>query len=511
MGSRRQGIHGIRGEVMKKSLKVKLSVTGACLIVLFVGLNILFTYLWMSPFSMRLTVNQMEKQADAMKFQMDLPEEEFQQYIEQIEEDYNMSVTVFDSDKNIIATTSAVRAKENKLGVITEQLYDENTNLLDRGKAVRYFRDKNKENDSSEAAQQTKKTVSKNGVAGNTDPIRIIMLKKLSDDRYVVLHRTWRSFYNATLSAILFDALAGIIIIVLGILVVWKLSDYVVKPVKEIAEVAEHIANLEFDMKAPEEKQDEIGQLGKSINWMSDHLEHSLLQLQEDIDNRKRLVRNLSHEIKSPVAVIMGYADRMKAIIKKNPDKAIEYSEIISNESSRIDILVKEMLDFSRLEQQMYSLNLENIAIRQMLEKIAVRVREENMNRKFCIQVNCDDSTIVADYGLLERAVYNLVHNAVNHGAASDLVITMKGERRNDQFMIWVHNTGSHIPQEELPHIWDVFYKVDKARVRNKNGCGVGLSIVREIVEAHMGSYEAGNDENGVYFSITLPCNQPGK
>ncbi|MCM1180441.1 MAG: ATP-binding protein [Clostridium sp.] len=498
---------------MKKSLKVKLSVTGVCLIVLFVGLNILFTYLWMSPFSVSLTAKQMEKQADAMKSQMDLPEEEFQQYIEQIEEDYNTSVTVFDSDKNIIATTSTVRAKENKLGVITEQLYDENTNLLDRGKAVRYFRDKNKENDSSEAEKQTNQAVSTNvkHSADNTESIRIIMLKKLSDDRYVVLHRTFRSFYNATLSAILFDALAGIIIIVLGILVVWKLSDYIVKPVKGIAEVAEHIANLEFDMKAPEEKQDEIGQLGKSINWMSDHLEHSLLQLQEDIDNRKRLVRNLSHEIKSPVAVIMGYADRMKAIIKKNPDKAIEYSEIISNESSRIDILVKEMLDFSRLEQQMYALNLETIAIRQMLEKIAVRVREENMNREFSVQVKCDDSTIVADYGLLERAIYNLVNNAVNHGAASGLAITLKGECRNDQFLIWVHNTGSHIAKEELPYIWDVFYKVDKARVRNKNGCGVGLSIVREIVEAHMGSYEAGNDENGVYFSITLPCNQSGK
>lgn len=495
---------------MKKSLKVKLSVTGVCLIVLFVGLNILFTYFWMSSFSMRLMAYQMEKLADLMKSQMDLPEEEFQNYIEQIDEDYNTTVTVFDSNKKMIATTSAVRVRENKLGKITERLYDENINLLDSGKAVCYFKEKSEAQNNNGATQQTEKTVSKNGKSriSDSEPVRIIMLKKISDDRYVVLHRTFKSFYNATLSAILFDTLAGSIIIVLGILVVWKLSDYVVKPVKEITEVAEHIANLEFDMKVPQNGQDEIGQLGSSINRMSEYLEHSLLQLKEDIDNRKKLVRNLSHEIKSPVAVIMGYSDRMKAIIKKNPDKAIEYCEIISNESNRIDILVKEMLDFSKLEQRMDSLNLETIIIKQMLEKIAVRVREENVDRAFSIQVQCDDDTIVADYGLLERAVYNLVNNAMNYGAVTKLVITMKGEHQKDQFMIWIHNTGSHISEEELPYIWDVFYKVDKARVRNKNGCGVGLSIVREIVEAHMGSYEAGNDENGVYFSIMLPCNR---
>ncbi|MDE6434898.1 MAG: HAMP domain-containing histidine kinase [Lachnospiraceae bacterium] len=495
---------------MKKSLKVKLSVTGVCLIVLFVGLNILFTYFWMSPFSMRLMANQMEKLADLIKSQMDLPEEEFQSYIEQIDEDYNTTVTVFDSNKKIIATTSAARARANKVGKITEWLYDENINLLDSGKPVRYFKEKSEVQNNNEATQQTEKTVSKNGKSriSDSEPVRIIMLKKISDDQYVVLHRTFKSFYNATLSAILFDTLAGSIIIVLGILVVWKLSDYVVKPVKEITEVAEHIANLEFDMKVPQNGQDEIGQLGSSINRMSEYLEHSLLQLKEDIDNRKKLVRNLSHEIKSPVAVIMGYSDRMKAIIKRNPDKAIEYCEIISNESNRIDILVKEMLDFSKLEQRMDSLNLETIIIKQMLEKIAVRVREENVDRAFSIQVQCDDDIIVADYGLLERAVYNLVNNAVNYGAVTKLVITMKGERQKDQFMIWIHNTGSHISEEELPYIWNVFYKVDKARVRNKNGCGVGLSIVREIVEAHMGSYEAGNDESGVYFSITIPCNQ---
>lgn len=485
---------------MKRSLKVKLSATGICLLVFFVGLNILFTYFWMSPFSMRFTANRMEKLVNTIKKQMDLPEEDFQEYIEQISEDYSATVTVFDSNKKIIITTSISRARKNRLGKTTEQLFDENINLLEKGKAVRFFKKKNNTVQADSALQQKK--VSKLAV---DEAVSIIVVKKLADDRYISLHRTYKSFYNATISAILFDMLAGVVIIVCGVFVVLRLSNYIVKPVKEITEVAEHIANLEFDMKAPENNQDEIGQLGCSVNLMSKYLESYLVRLQEDIESRKKLIRNLAHEIKSPAAVIMGYSDRMKAIIEKNPEKVMQYCEIISNESNRIDMLVKEMLDFSKMEQRMERTNPESFPLIGLLEKVAVRIREENVDRTFTIQIQCEDEKIVADYGLLERAVYNLANNAVSHGAGEELVITLKGTIQNDQMTVLVHNTGSHILEEELPYIWEVFYKVDKARVRNKNGCGVGLSIVKEIAEIHQGSCEAGNDENGVYFSITIP------
>lgn len=495
---------------MKKSLRIKLCVTGFCLILLFVILNILFTYLWMSPFSMRLTANQMEKIADAMKSQMDLSEDVFQNYIEEIDEDYNTTVTIFDSEKKIIATTSSVKERKNKLGAITERLFDENADALEKGKAVRYFKEKNviriKNDEEINTENGTEIIAQKIGRQdNNNESIRIFMIKKVGENRYVVLHRTFRSFYNATFAAILFDILAGGVIIIIGIFVVWRLSNYVVKPVKEITGVAENIANLQFDTKAPEHGKDEIGQLGISINRMSSHLESNLVQLQEDIENRKKLVRNLSHEIKSPVAVIMGYADRMKAVISKNPEKAVQYCEIISNESARIDILVKEMLDFSKMEQRMEELNLETIPVKQMFEDVATRIREENVEKEFVVVTNCEEIKIVADKGLLERAIYNLVNNAVSHGGAEALTITLTGKCTGENYVFRVHNTGSHIPEEELPYIWDAFYKVDKARVRNKNGCGVGLSIVREIVEAHHGSFEAGNDKTGVFFTLMIP------
>lgn len=495
---------------MKKSLKAKLCMTGVCLIILFVTLNILFTYLWMSPFTMMTTARQLEKMANTMKKQMDLPEDEFQNYIEQISEDYGVTVTVIDEKKSIIATTSLQRAKKNKIGPVTESAFDENIDLLNKGKAIRVFKEPGtKSKTRKEIENSTENTTTVNTTQNlNGEPVRIIVLKKISDDRYVVLSRAVRSFYNATVAAIWFDMLAGVIIIGIGAFVVLKLSNYVVKPVNQITEVAEHIANLEFDMKAPENGKDELGQLGTSINRMSKHLESNLIQLQEDIDNRKKLVRNLSHEIKSPVAVIMGYSDWMKTVISKNPEKAVQYCEIISNESTRIDVLVKEMLDFSKMEQRMEELNLEKFPTKLLLERVGDRIREENMERKISLLIQCEDGMIVADYGLLERAVYNLANNAVRHGAPDNLQIMISGEFTGKWFMIKVHNTGSHIPEEDLPYIWEAFYKVDKARVRNKNGCGVGLSIVREIVEAHQGNFAAGNDKNGVCFTLWIPKKQ---
>lgn len=497
---------------MKKSLRIKLCVTGVFLVIVFVLLNILFTYLWMTPFSMRFTANQLERLADTMGEQMDLSEDDFQNYIEEIDENYGTTVTVINRNKKIVATTSSVREQKQKLGPVSDSLFDENIEQLDKGKAVHFFREKNKATDTDKSDRN--KTYRKSAVISqgvnqeiNSESVRIIVIKKIADDRYVFLRRTIKSFYYATFSAIIFDLLAGGIIIIISIVTVWWLSNYVVRPIKKITTVAENIANLEFGIEAPENGKDELGQLGASINRMSEHLESNMIQLQADIDNRKRLVRNLSHEIKSPVAVIMGYADRMKAVISKNPEKAVSYCEIISNESNRIDVLVREMLDLSKMEQRMDELNLETILVKHIIEKIETRVKEENIERNIEIITSCEDAAVVADGGLIERAVYNLVNNAVRHAVEDNLTITITGRSEADYYSVKVHNTGSHIEEEELPYIWDTFYKVDKARVRNKNGCGIGLSIVKEIMDAHRGSYEAGNDEAGVYLILKIPKN----
>jgi signal transduction histidine kinase len=375
-------------------------------------------------------------------------------------------------------------------------LFETNFDAIEKGKTVKYYKEKNKKY-KNEDTVSTKKM--------DSESVRIIMIKKIADNRYVVLYRTFRSLYNATMSAMLFDVIAGVIIIIIGILMVLKLSDYVVKPVKDITEVAEHIANLEFDVKAPENGEDELGQLGRAINQMSGYLESNLSQLQKDIDNRKKLVRNLSHEIKSPVAVIMGYAERLKAVILKNPEKAIPYCEIIANESGRIDNLVKEMLEFSKLERRTEETVLETISVDRLFSQIQKRFEEENIDRKIIYETQYEkNDSIRGDAVLLERAIYNLLGNAVAYGSPENLKIRLRGAWNGDYYEIRIYNSGRSIPEELMDTIWDAFIKADEARTRGKQGSGVGLSIVREIVEAHNGYYSVENVEDGVEFLISV-------
>lgn len=469
---------------MKRSLKKKLCLIGVSLIGAFVLLNIIFTYFGLSQFASYITAKRMEKLAVSMETEYDESNSGLQDYLEEVDETYNTKITVINEKKDIIMTTKNYADGKKKIGPIAEKLFDANLDKLNSGKVASVY---NKRKNKAES-------------------IYIIVIRKIEADRYVILTRTFKSLQNTTYAAIWFDMIVGGIIIILGFFVVLKLSKYLVKPINEMKQIAEHISNLEFDTKITLEAEDELGQLGYSINQMSERLESNVEQLQNDIENRKRLLRNLSHEIKSPIAVIMGYADRMKVVLEKDPDKASQYCGIISNESNRVDVLLKEMLEFSRLEQRMEMIQPERFFVKRLFESIRIRIMEEYLEKKVSLQFEYDDTDVLtADYGLLERAVYNLVNNGISHSTDEHVVLTVSGIRDEKWYRIKVHNTGSHIPEEELASIWDAFYKVDKARVRNKNGCGIGLSIVREIMESHQGTYAAGNDQEGVFFMISVP------
>lgn len=473
---------------MKKSLGRKICWIGTLLIMAFVLINVILTYFFMAPFSTFFYRGQMSELGDSLE-QMNITDEQsLKDRIDEIDEVNNVKVTVIDEKKNILYTTRAFLNPENpknEYWTLSMELFDSSRKKIDNGDNAFLTRNRQQKN--------------------NKKSIQLIMIQKIDDNRYVVMSRAYQSLQNAMYSAIIFDLVVGVIIILLGWMVVYRLSRYMVVPIQKMTVTAEQISNLKFDSKVDVTSMDEIGQLGNSINKMSERLEMNMSQLQDDIEKRKRLVRNLSHEIKSPIAVIMGYSDRMKAIIAKNPEKALEYCEIISNESARIDILVKEMLEFSKMEQKTDELNLEEIELKEFYNYIEKRFYEENIgkNIQFCIE--CDETEqILADYLLLERAVYNLINNAVSHGSGENMLIRLTGRKNGEFYEFKVYNTGSYIDEKEIESIWEPFNKIDKVRTRGKQGYGVGLSIVYEIVEAHAGYCSVENTENGVEFLIAL-------
>lgn len=467
---------------MKKSLGKKICAAGLTMIVVFVTLNVVLTYFFLIPFSTYLSQKQMEKMAIFLTEQSDYENDQFLDVIEQYDEDENTQVTIINANMDVICSTKASEYRNRTLSEMTMRLFEDKFEQIEHGEMISVV-----------------------GKKTDNNRITVRVIKKVADDRYAIFFRSYRSLENAMHSAILFNLIAGVCFILLGFVIVYRASRKLIIPIRKMTEIAEHISNLEFDANVSIQSEDELGQLAASINKMSDHLQTNLEALQNDIENRKRLVRNLSHEIKSPIAVIMGYADRMKAVVNKNPKRAIEYCEIISNESGRIDILVKEMLEVSRFEQRAEDLFIENIDVYHFFEKVENRFREENFNRQIDFYTKCDLGDVVcADAILLERAVFNLLNNAVTYGAKDSLQIRLFGKRIDNYYELRVYNSGNGIKQEYMDSIWDAFVKVDKARTRGKQGSGVGLSIVREIVEAHNGYYMVENIEDGVEFTIAF-------
>ena len=167
-------------------------------------------------------------------------------------------------------------------------------------------------------------------------------------------------------------------------------------------------------------------------------------------------------------------------------------------------MLVKEMLDLSRLEQGADELRKERFPSKRLFGNIRKRFEEENMEKTFQYTDHFEEADFIyADYVLLERAVYNLINNAVQHSSSDNMEIIVTGMDKEEYYEIRVYNSGSTIDENEISDVWNVFSKVDKARTRGK-GYGIGLAMVREIVEAHQGYYAVENKENGVEFCIAV-------
>ncbi len=479
---------------MKHSIKTKIIITGTTAICLFVAVNIILTYLLMIPFYVKMSSRQLKSVYNMLSQRNFQNEEDYQDFIEEIDEDMNIKISIVKEDGTLLNSTGQDNRtiKALKLGTPAYEIFNNNLDALRMGEMIIKNRESGKDS---------------NGT------IRIYLLKKIADDKYAILSRSYRSLENIRKSSIIFEILSGLLIMVVGYILVRKLADYYVKPIKQITDVAEHIANMEFDRKVEITSNDELGNLTQSINRMSDQLQINVEKLKEDIEDRKKLMRNLSHEIKSPVAVIVGYADRVKDLIVKNPAKAVEYCDIITEESRSIDDLVKVMLSFSKLEQSSSEIKKELFEAKTLFEDVKHHLLMENasdnIERINYPQINYVDEydpkdTIYGDFSLLQCAVSNLLRNAVDHANVKTINVNVHGNRNNDYYEITVYNSGSIIPEDELSSIWEPFSKVDKVRSRSKKGYGLGLSIVREIIEKHDGYYSVSNTDDGVEFLISV-------
>lgn len=305
---------------------------------------------------------------------------------------------------------------------------------------------------------------------------------------------------------------------VFGSLLIWWLSRRISEPLLELTDISRRMADLDFNAKFTCDIDNEIGVLGEHMNEMSENLEKTISELktannelQRDIEQktqidemRKEFLSNVSHELKTPIALIQGYAEGLKECINDDAESRDFYCEVIMDEARKMNTMVKNLLSLNQLEcgNDVVTMERFNIVslIRNVLNSSKILMEQKEIHLIFKEE---EPVYVWADEFKIEEVVTNYISNAINH-CDFDKVIEVKLHRENELVRVSVFNTGKPIPEEDLDKVWIKFYKVDKARTREYGGSGIGLSIVKAIMDSLHRECGVRNYDNGVEFWFEL-------
>ena len=309
-----------------------------------------------------------------------------------------------------------------------------------------------------------------------------------------------------------FLAYVGLAALVLGS------AKKVVSPIRSLAALSARMSELDFEARYTGDSEDEIGVLGHSMNTLSERLKDTIgelktanNELQKDIEEkikidetRKEFIANVSHELKTPIALIQGYAEGLTEGMAEDEDSRNYYCEVIMDEAGKMNKMVKQLLTLTALEfgNDMPVMERFDITalIRGILASAGILLQQKEARVVF---EQKEPVWVWADEFKIEEVITNYLNNAMNH-LDGERQITISIFREGDQVRITVFNTGQHIPEEDLDNLWTKFYKVDKARTREYGGSGIGLSIVKAIMDSHNKSCGVENVDGGVEFWFTV-------
>ena len=308
----------------------------------------------------------------------------------------------------------------------------------------------------------------------------------------------------------------GTLIICMGL--VWYFSRRITKPIQELAELSDRMANLEFEATYTSGGNNEIGELGDNFNRMSQKLEKAISELkqannslQQDIEQKEKMEQmrtefmgNVSHELKTPIALIQGYAEGLKEGVNDDPESRDFYCDVIMDEAGKMNRMVKNLMTLNQLEFGNDKVEFERFNLTELIGGVLQSMDILSQQKDVKLIFREENPVYVwGDEFKIEQVVRNYVSNAYNH-VNEEKIIEVKILREDGLAKVTVFNTGKPIPEEDVPRIWDKFFKVDKAHTREYGGNGIGLSIVKAIMESMHQQYGVKNYDNGVEFWFTL-------
>ncbi|CKF95758.1 MULTISPECIES: sensor histidine kinase [Bacillus cereus group] len=298
-------------------------------------------------------------------------------------------------------------------------------------------------------------------------------------------------------------------VVVLIFLASFYYSKQIAKPLLKINDTTKKIAQLDFTEKIPIISKDEIGDLSKNINVLSNKLHSHIGQLEEDIEKerklentRKEFISGVSHELKTPLSIMKSCISILKDGVAEH--KKEYYFQAMEREVDKMDTLILDMLELAKFESGTYKMKKSSFYIDTVIEDICEHLSVEIEKKELHVHKNIHSFEVIANQGRIEQVIVNFITNAIRYTPnKEDIIISTIDEK--DRIKVCIENKGTHIEEEQLDKIWDRFYRVDTARQRSQGGTGLGLAISKNILELHDAEYGVKNTEDGVLFYFYLP------
>ena len=348
----------------------------------------------------------------------------------------------------------------------------------------------------------------------------LVLVGVLENGDMILMRTAVESIRESAAISNRFLLFAGAAAIVASILVAFFTTRHITKPLQQLTDISKRMVDLDFNAKYESDQSNsyEVEELGNHINRLSENLERTIselktanVELQDDIEKkiqidemRKEFLSNVSHELKTPIALIQGYAEGLQDNINDDEESRQFYCDVIIDEAGKMNQMVNKLLTLNQLESGKDAVVMERFdivsLIRGVLQTMNIMIGQKEANVIFEAE---KPVYVWADEFKIEEVVTNYVSNALNH-LDGEKEIEIKLQDEDNRVKISVFNTGTPIPEADVPNLWNKFYKVDKARTREYGGSGIGLSIVKAIMESMNQEYGVQNFDNGVEFWFTL-------
>lgn len=487
-----------------KSVRVKLFMTLSLVILLIIIFLILVNNFVLGRFylySKRQTLKSVYRTVN--DYYNNDKSENFEEQLEQIAIQNNFdilirnneNVNIYTSNKDFYSTFGQMNEMTSRFNIGVGELIEQSDNFV-----IKKIKD------------------SKNGIT-------YILLSSTLDNGYLLYIRIPISSIQESvkISNNFLYLMAGFAILIAAVIVSY-VSRKFTDPILELNDIAKKMSNLDFSHKYRiKDVDDEINNLGRSINVMSDKLERTInqlrnsnIELEKDIEEkskidemRKSFISDVSHELKTPIALIQGYSEGLLENVNTDEESRKFYAEVILDETNKMDKLVKQLLELMKLEYGKRQFNDKKFNIVEVEKEVVRKSQVMLEERKVKIEFNSSEEiNVLADDFYIEQVISNYITNAIKHVKEIDgkKVISIVNEVNieKNKVRVKIFNTGENIAEEHINRIWNRFYKVDESRNRTDGGTGIGLSFVKAIMNNYGNRYGVTNKNDGVEFYFDL-------